>query len=75
MVILILNTKGNGTDLCSKFDLNKPVGKAVKLIQSYLTNKYLFNAEKLQRNLKINKPEFLRLLALFHKVNNIFNSS
>jgi hypothetical protein len=74
--MIIYFQKVNGADLCSKIDTNKPVGKAVKLVQNYLSNPFLYNAEKLQKSLKNSKSEFLRLLALYPKVlkfNLIFN--
>ncbi len=45
-------------------DANKPTVKAVKLIQAYLANPNLCEAEKLQKSIKqANKSEFLRSLA------------
>ncbi len=61
--------KSTDVELSSKLDCNKPVGKAIKFIESYLNNSNLLKAEKLHANLKGNKSEFLRLLALYPKVN------
>ena len=63
--------KIDGSDIFTKIDTNKPIGKALKLIQNYLSNKHLYIAEKLSKNLKTNKSEFLRLLALYPKVSYI----
>ena len=49
-------------------ETNKPVGKVIKVIQSCLTNSALFNAEKLQKTIKQNETEFIRLLSIFPKV-------
>lgn len=57
-------------DICSKMELNKPIGKVFKIIQSYLTNSALFNAEKLQKYIKTNETEFIRLLSMCPKVLN-----
>lgn len=57
-------------DICSKMELNKPIGKVFKIIQSYLTNSALFNAEKLQKYIKTNETEFIRLLSICPKVLN-----
>jgi len=65
--------KTTDSDLSSKFDCNKPVGKAIKFIESYLNNSHLHKAEKLHANVKANKSEFLRLLALYPKVNILMN--
>jgi hypothetical protein len=50
-------------------DQNKPITKAIKLIQSYLANSNSYQAEKLYKNLKSNKTEFLRLLSIYSQVN------
>jgi hypothetical protein len=46
-------------------DNTKPVVKAVKTIQSCVTEENEYLAEKLQKTLKTNKPEFLRLFLLY----------
>lgn len=53
------------TDIASKMDANRPVVKAVKLIQVYLANTILYMTEKLQKSLKTNKSDFLRQLVTF----------
>jgi len=60
--------KDTGIDICSKMETNKPVGKVIKVIQSCLTSSALFNAEKLQKTIKQNETEFIRLLSIFPKV-------
>lgn len=50
-------------------DQNKPTTKAIKLIQNYLANSNSYQAEKLYKNLKSNKTEFLRLLSIHSHVN------
>jgi hypothetical protein len=54
--------------LINKADANKPVVKAIKLIQTYANNSNLYKAEKLQKYLKSNKSEFLRLVAFYPQV-------
>jgi hypothetical protein len=49
-------------------DANKPVAKAVKQLQACVKDLSMFKAEKLQKNLKSNKSEFLRLLAVYPNV-------
>ena len=41
-------------------------------MEAYLTNPDAFNADKLQKNFKLNKSEFLRLIAIYPQVNFIF---
>ena len=57
------------SDVSSKLDQNKAVTKAVKLMEAYLLSTNAFNAEKLQKNFKSNKSEFLRLIAIYPQVN------
>ena len=58
--------------MSSKLDQNKAVTKAVKLMEAYLMNTNTFSAEKLQKNFKSNKAEFLRLIAIYPQVINLF---
>lgn len=70
-IFQLIFLKIDGSDIFTKIDTNKPIGKALKFIQIYLSNRYLYIAEKLSKSLKTNKSEFLRLLALYPKVNNV----
>jgi len=45
----------------------KSVGKVFKVIQNYLTNPALYYAEKLQKSIKQNETEFIRLLSTYPK--------
>lgn len=56
-----------GSDILSKIDCNQPIGRAFRVIVNYLNNPVLFVCEKLQKNIKSNKTEFLRLLAIIPK--------
>ena len=58
----------NNEDLFNKMDNSKPIVKAVRVIQNCSNNYNVFRAEKLQKNLKSNKGEFLRLLAFYPQV-------
>ena len=56
-------------EIWAQMDNNRPVVKAVKLIQSYLANSDAYLADKMQRCLKLqNKAEFLRLIATYSQV-------
>jgi hypothetical protein len=62
------NFKAFGIEIYSKMDQNKAIVKAVKFLHTYLFNSTQYHAEKLQKNLKTNKPEFLRLIAIYPQV-------
>lgn len=46
-------------------DNTKPIVKSVKTIQLCVTDENDYLAEKFQKTLKTNKPEFLRLFLLY----------
>lgn len=52
-------------------DASKPIVKSVKILQSILNDSDGFIVDKLQKNLKSNKAEFLRLFFLFDDVSKI----
>jgi hypothetical protein len=60
-----------GHDICYKIDNKqsfKPIPKAVKVMQTMLCNPDTYIVEKLQRLLKNNKAEFLRVLFMYNEV-------
>ena len=57
-----------GYEICHKMDINKPIVKAVKIMQTMLCDPDKYVLEKLQRLLKTNKAEFLRILLMFNEV-------
>ena len=61
-----------GHDICYKMDTNKPIVKAVKVMQTMLCNPDTYTIEKLQRLLKNNKAEFLRVLLMYNEVSYLF---
>ena len=60
--------KINTSDMYSILDPNEPISKALRIMQNILCKPAVYEAERLQKCLKTNKTEFLRLISIYSEV-------